>query len=63
VVPSDIIGRDQSVLLLDSDVIRRQVVTPVRYLEDSVIVSGLEDGAKLILNSFDTPVDGSKIEG
>ena len=62
VIPSKAIGRDESVLLLKNNVITRKQVETIEYLLDSVIISGLEESDQIILNRFDQPVEGLKVE-
>ncbi|MEN0006656.1 MAG: HlyD family efflux transporter periplasmic adaptor subunit [Bacteroidota bacterium] len=61
VIPSAALGRDESVLVLQGDVIRRKAVTPIDFLQDSIVVKGLVEQDVVILNQFDIPVEGSKV--
>ncbi len=62
VIPNKALGRDKSVLILQQDVILRKAVQPIEFLTDSIIVEGLESGDLVILDQFDIPVEGSKVE-
>ncbi|MGB3587407.1 MAG: HlyD family efflux transporter periplasmic adaptor subunit [Tunicatimonas sp.] len=61
VVPQAALSRDESVLVLEENVITRKPITPVEYLRDSIIVKGLTEGDQLIMNEFGTPVEGKKV--
>ncbi|MEM8906760.1 MAG: HlyD family efflux transporter periplasmic adaptor subunit [Bacteroidota bacterium] len=62
VIPNRVLGADESVLILEEDVIMRKAVKPLEYLGDSIIISGLTDRDLLILNQFDKPVEGNKVK-
>lgn len=62
VIPSSVLGRDESVLVLENDIIRRKPVKPLEYLADSIILSGLAADDLIILNQFQEPVEGLKVE-
>ncbi|MEM6843889.1 MAG: HlyD family efflux transporter periplasmic adaptor subunit [Bacteroidota bacterium] len=61
VIPQTALSRDESVLLLEENVIIRKPITPVEYLRDSIIVRGLAEGDQLIINQLGTPVEGKKV--
>jgi multidrug efflux pump subunit AcrA (membrane-fusion protein) len=61
VIPEEAIARDESVLILEENVIVRKPITPVAYLRDSIIVRGLAEEDQLITNQFGTPVEGKKV--
>ena len=61
VIHASALGRDESVLVLDKDLIIRKPVEPVEYVQDSVLVRGLENRDQLILNQFSEPVEGQKV--
>ncbi|WKN45634.1 efflux RND transporter periplasmic adaptor subunit [Tunicatimonas pelagia] len=61
VIPQAALSRDESVLILEENVIVRKAITPVEYLRDSIIVQGLTESDQLILNQFGTPVEGKKV--
>ena len=61
VIHSSALGRDESVLVLDEDLIVRKPVQPVEYVQDSVLVRGLQNQDQLILNQFSEPVEGQKV--
>lgn len=61
VIHQSLLARDQSVLVLENEVIARKAVTPIAYLQDSILVTGLHDRAQLIANRFEVPVDGKKV--
>ncbi len=62
VIPNEAFGRDGSVLILTKDVISRKMVTPITFLPDSIILTGLDTEDIVILNQFDRPVDGAKVQ-
>ena len=61
VIHNSVLGRDQSVLILDKDLIVRKAVEPLEYVQDSVLVRGLQNQDQLILNQFSEPVEGQKV--
>lgn len=61
VIPQAALSRDESVLILEENVIVRKPITPVEYLRDSIIVQGLTENDKLITNQFSIPVEGTKV--
>jgi len=61
-IPTTALSRDESVLLLQNNVITRKTVQPVEFLTDSVVIKGLNNNDLVILNQFELPVEGSKIE-
>lgn len=60
-IPSTALGRDESVLLLQQDVIVRKPIEIIDFKKDSVLVLGLGDTDMIILNQFDLPVEGIKV--
>ncbi len=60
-IPMGAMNRDESVLVLQEDVITRKPVQPVVFLADSIIVRGLSNGDMVILNQFEVPMEGSKV--
>lgn len=61
VIHSSVLGRDESVLILERDLIVRKPVQPIEYVQDSVLVKGLANQDQLILNQFSEPVEGQKV--
>jgi len=61
-IPSVALGRDERVLVFENNVITRKAVEPIDFLTDSVIVKGLSNNDLLILNQFDFPAEGVKVE-
>jgi len=61
VIPQGVLARDESVLILENNVIVQRAVTPLAYLRDSVVVRGLDQNDQLILNQFSIPVEGKKV--
>ena len=61
VIHSSVLGRDESVLVLEKDLIVRKPVQPIEYVQDSVLVKGLANKDQLILNQFSEPVEGQKV--
>jgi len=61
VIHHSALGRDQSVLVLNQDLIVRKAVEPVEFVQDSVLVRGLANQDQLILNQFSEPVEGQKV--
>ena len=61
VIPQIALSRDESVLVLEENVIVRKPITPLEYLRDSIIVDGLTENDQLIINQFSTPVEGKKV--
>ncbi|MHA7128618.1 efflux RND transporter periplasmic adaptor subunit [Algoriphagus namhaensis] len=61
VLPSAALGRDQAVLLLDSDVIVSKPVETVEIFQDSTLVRGLNENDLVILNQFVQPMAGKKV--
>ena len=62
VIASDLVLRDQKVLVLDKDIIKKKAVNILDTKADSVIVSGLAQNDLLVLNKFEVPVEGIKIQ-
>ncbi|MEM9886578.1 MAG: efflux RND transporter periplasmic adaptor subunit [Bacteroidota bacterium] len=62
-IPNSALSRDESVLILDEDRISRKNVQPIDFLTDSIIVKGLTNSDLVILNEFDMPVEGSRVDG
>ncbi|MEM0992683.1 MAG: HlyD family efflux transporter periplasmic adaptor subunit [Bacteroidota bacterium] len=60
-IPNAALSRDESVLILEKDVITRKNVQPIDFLTDSILVKGLNDSDLVILNQFDIPMEGSKV--
>jgi len=60
-IASDLLLRDQNVLVLQDDIITKREVKVLETKMDSLIVSGLEGNELLVLNSFQVPVEGLKI--
>ncbi|MEM1327348.1 MAG: HlyD family efflux transporter periplasmic adaptor subunit [Bacteroidota bacterium] len=60
-IPSDAMQRDESVLILQSDVLTRKAVEPIDFLNDSIIVKGLSDNDLLVLNRFEVPAEGMRV--
>lgn len=61
-LPIKSVNRAGNVLLLDGEVIRTQPVEIVEYLTESVIVKGLKEGQQVILDNFELPVVGQKVQ-
>lgn len=61
-IPASALKRDDSVLTLHNNIISRAKVKPVEYVQDSVIVQGLSDNTQIILNDFQTPVEGKRVD-
>ena len=61
VISEAALSRDESVLVLNQDVIERKAIEPLEYLRDSIIVRGLAEGDRVIVNQFDMPVEGKKV--
>lgn len=62
VIPTSIIGRDNNVLLLKNGIITSQPIQLVTTVADSSFVKGLAPQDVLILNEFDVPMEGKKVE-
>ncbi|MBP2831086.1 HlyD family efflux transporter periplasmic adaptor subunit [Aquimarina sp. U1-2] len=60
-LPKKTIYRDETVHILQNDVIVKKPVELLNTQLDSITVRGLESGDKVILNTFDNPVSGLKI--
>ncbi len=61
VIPSEVLSRDEKVLLLKNNTILGKPIEPVEYLQDSIIIKGLADGDQLITNEFQIPVKGKRV--
>ncbi|MEM6965910.1 MAG: hypothetical protein AAF573_14175, partial [Bacteroidota bacterium] len=61
-IPQTALHRDDSVLILDNNVIARKQVEPVAFLTDSILVRGLAVTDQIILNQFEIPVEGTLVE-
>jgi multidrug efflux pump subunit AcrA (membrane-fusion protein) len=61
VIPSSALGRDQSVLILQGDLIISKPVETVQIIQDSILVKGLSAKDQVILTQFAEPVAGKKI--
>ncbi|MDP5140255.1 MAG: HlyD family efflux transporter periplasmic adaptor subunit [Spirosomaceae bacterium] len=61
VLPSSVVRRDNTVLILANGVISSKAVETVSYMTDSVAVKGLSGSDVVILNDFQTPVIGKKV--
>ncbi|NRB53925.1 MAG: HlyD family efflux transporter periplasmic adaptor subunit [Saprospiraceae bacterium] len=61
-IPSTAMGPDESVLLLKDHVITRTPIKAIDYIKDSILVSGLAPKDQVILNQFNIPMEGIKIE-
>lgn len=61
-IPQSALHRDESVLLLNNNVITRKSVEPVAFLTDSILVHGLAPTDQVILNQFEIPVEGTLVE-
>ncbi|GAB5527320.1 MAG: hypothetical protein Roseis2KO_51920 [Roseivirga sp.] len=61
VIHNSLLGRDQTVLILDQNLIVRKVVEPIEYVQDSVLIRGLQNEDQLILNQFSEPVEGQTV--
>ncbi|MEM8527130.1 MAG: HlyD family efflux transporter periplasmic adaptor subunit [Bacteroidota bacterium] len=62
VIPNSAIGRDESVLILQQDLITRKSIQPIDFLSDSIVVRGLKNEDLVILNEFEMPVEGSRVD-
>ncbi|NRA51904.1 MAG: efflux RND transporter periplasmic adaptor subunit [Phaeodactylibacter sp.] len=60
-IPNEALGRDESVLVLEENVITRKSIEPVAFLTDSIIIRGLRNDDLVILNQFDIPAEGIKV--
>jgi multidrug efflux pump subunit AcrA (membrane-fusion protein) len=61
VIPSSALGRDQSVLILQGDLIMSKQVETIQIIQDSIVVKGLSAKDQVILTQFAEPVAGKKI--
>lgn len=61
VVPNSALGRDQSVLLLENDLIVSKVVESIQVFQDSTLVKGLLENDQIILTQFAQPMVGKKV--
>lgn len=61
VIPSSALGRDQSVLVLENDLIVNKVVQPIQVFQDSTLVKGLMENDQIILTQFSQPMVGKKV--
>ena len=61
VIPSEVLSRNEKVLLLKNNTILGKPIEPVEYLQDSIIIKGLADGDQLITNEFQIPVKGKRV--
>lgn len=55
------ITRNNTVRVLENDIIKTKKITPVAFHHDSVYVQDLTDGDQVITNHFPTPVEGKKV--
>ncbi|MEM8895803.1 MAG: HlyD family efflux transporter periplasmic adaptor subunit [Bacteroidota bacterium] len=60
-IPSSVLTRDEKVLLLEENTITGKEVELVEFMQDTILVRGLEDNAVIITNQFNVPVEGLKI--
>ena len=60
-IPSEVLTRDDKVLLLSENTILSKSIQPVEFLQDSIIVRGLSDQDMVIANQFEVPVEGLKL--
>ncbi|MBL3658786.1 efflux RND transporter periplasmic adaptor subunit [Fulvivirga sediminis] len=60
-IPTDILARDNTVLILQDSVIAKRKLEVLANFPDSLIVRGFSQGDQLILNKFENPVSGLKI--
>ncbi|MEM1123018.1 MAG: hypothetical protein AAGJ18_21415, partial [Bacteroidota bacterium] len=56
------VNRSNNVLVLEESVIRSQPVEIVEYMTESVVVKGLREGQQVILDNFELPVVGQKVQ-
>lgn len=61
VIPNAALGRDQSVLVLENDLIVSKVVESVQVFQDSTLVKGLLENDQIILTQFAQPMVGKKV--
>lgn len=61
VIPNSVLGRDQSVLVLENDLIVSKVVESVQVFQDSTLVRGLKENDQIILTQFAQPMVGKKV--
>jgi multidrug efflux pump subunit AcrA (membrane-fusion protein) len=61
VIPNAALGRDQSVLVLENDLIVSKVVESIQVFQDSTLVKGLLENDQIILTQFAQPVVGKKV--
>ncbi|GAB4397680.1 MAG: hypothetical protein OHK0053_14690 [Microscillaceae bacterium] len=62
VIPQRLLGRDETVLVLQKDLITKKPVQQIDFRQDSVVVQGLSSKDALILNQFDVPMAGKKVK-
>lgn len=60
-LPKETMYRDETVLILRDSIIVKKTVELLNTQLDSIIVRGLDAGDRVILNRFDNPVSGLKI--
>ncbi len=61
IVPLSTIDRENKVLVLRDSLIVKQAIEVVENLGDSALVRGLPAGSQLVVNKFETPVEGKKV--
>ncbi|MEO0338191.1 MAG: HlyD family efflux transporter periplasmic adaptor subunit [Bacteroidota bacterium] len=61
VLPESALGRDESVLVLEQGTIKRKSIETIDVFQDSVIVKGLRDQDRVILNEFSKPMEGVRV--
>ncbi|MEL7001387.1 MAG: efflux RND transporter periplasmic adaptor subunit [Bacteroidota bacterium] len=60
-IPSALLTRDEKVLLLEDNTIKGKAVELVEFMQDSILVRGLNNNDLLIANQFNVPVEGLKL--
>lgn len=60
-IPLDIINRDNTVHILDNDIIVKKTIEIINTNKNTVTVRGLKNNTRLILTTFERPVSGLKI--
>ncbi|NJL15421.1 MAG: hypothetical protein HC913_22060, partial [Microscillaceae bacterium] len=62
VIPQRLLARDETVLVLQNDLITKKPVQQIDFRQDSVVVQGLTTKDIVILNQFDVPMAGKKVK-
>ena len=60
-IPADMLTRDGKVLVLREGTIFGKPVSPVAFIQDSIVVRGLANKDIVVANQFEVPVEGLKL--